>query len=97
MSKPVVVSKKQFESLGKVVRGEDIWTVDTSAITNLDGRGAVQISDTPADHAASEKGKGMIEWLMGTALVALGVLATFILFAPRFIDAFNAQITAMIP
>ena len=94
MSKTVVVSKKQFESLGKVVRGEGIWTVDTSAITNLDGRGTVQ---TPADHAASEKGKGMIEWLIGTALVALGVLATFILFAPRFIEAFNAQITAMIP
>ena len=97
MSKLVVVSKKQFESLGKVVRDEDIWTVDTSAIRNLDGTGAMQISDTPAEHSMSKKGQEMIEWLIGTALVALGVLAAFILFAPKFIDAFNTQITAMIP
>ena len=97
MSKTVVVSNKQFKTKVDVVRGNDIWTADTSAIRNLDGTVAARTSDTSPQAQASEKGKGMAAWLIGTALVALGVLAVFILFAPKFIDAFNTQITAMIP
>ena len=97
MSKTVVVSQDKFETLVEVIEHEDGWSVDESTITDPDGDVAVQTSDTSAEHLASEKGKGMVEWLMGTALVALGVLSAFILFAPKFIDAFNTQITAMIP
>jgi hypothetical protein len=97
MSKTIVVSQDKFETLVEVIENEDGWTVDESTITDPDGNVAVEASDTPAEHLASEKGKGMVEWLMGTALVALGVLSAFILFAPKFIDAFNTQITAMIP
>ena len=97
MSKTVVVSQDKFETLVEVIENEDGWAVDESTITDPDGNVAVQTSDTPTEHLASEKGKGMVEWLMGTALVALGVLVVFALFAPSFIDAFNTQITAMIP
>ena len=92
MSKTFVVNEEKFETLVEATREEDGWTVDESTITNPDGDVVTQLTDTSA-----EKGQGMIEWLIGTALVALGVLAAFILFAPRFIDAFNTQITAMIP
>jgi len=97
MSKTIVVSKKQCETKVDVVRDDNIWTADTCAIRNQDGTMAVRTSDTSPQAQASEKGKGMAAWLIGTALVALGVLAAFILFAPKFIDAFNTQITAMIP
>ena len=92
MSKTVVVNEEEFETLGEAIQDEDGWTVDESTITDPDGGVVTQLTDTSA-----EKGQGMIEWLMGTALVALGVLVVFILFAPKFIDAFNTQITAMIP
>ncbi|MBT3713114.1 MAG: hypothetical protein HN736_09315 [Anaerolineae bacterium] len=97
MRKTIVENKEEFETEVDDVRGDDIWTVDTSAIRNLDGTVAAQTSDTSPQPQASEKGQGMAEWLIGTALVALGVLAVFILFAPNFIEAFNTQITAMIP
>ena len=92
MSKTFVVNEEEFEPLVEAIQDEDGWTVDKSTITDPDGDVVTQLTDTSA-----EKGQGMIEWLIGTALVAIGVLAIFILFAPRFIDAFNAQITAMIP
>ena len=92
MSKIVVENEEKIETLVEATREEDGWTVDESMITDPDGDVVTQLTDTSA-----EKGQGMAEWLMGTALVALGVLSVFILFAPRFIDAFNTQITAMIP
>ena len=92
MSKTVVENEEEFEPLVEAIQDEDGWTVDDSTITDPNGAVAVQLTDTSA-----EKGQGMIEWLIGTGLVALGVLAVFILFAPKFIDAFNTQITAMIP
>ena len=92
MSKTVVVNEEEFEPLVEAIQDEDGWTVDKSTITDPDGAVFTQLTDTSA-----EKGQGMIAWLIGTALVALGVLAAFILFAPKFIDAFNTQITAMIP
>jgi len=97
MSKTVVVNEEEFEPLVEAIQDEDGWTVDESTITDPDGAVAVEISGRPAGPGASEKGQGMAEWLIGTALVALGILAVFILFAPRFIDAFNTQITALIP
>ena len=97
MSKTVVVNEEKFETLVEAIQDEEGWTVDESTIIDPDGDVAVQVTDTSAEHPASEKGKGMIEWLIGTALVALGVIAVFALVAPRFIDAFNTQITAMIP
>jgi hypothetical protein len=97
MTKTVVVNEEEFETLVEAIQDEDGWTVDESTIRNLDGTVAAQTSDTSPQAQASEKGKGMAAWLIGTALVAIGVLAVFILFAPRFIDAFNTQITAMIP
>ena len=92
MSKTVVVNEEEFEALAEAIQDEDGWTVDESTITDPDGDVVTQLTDTSA-----EKGQGMIEWLIGTALVALGVLVVFILFAPSFIEAFNTQITAMIP
>jgi hypothetical protein len=92
MSKTVVVNEEEFEPLVEAIQDEDGWTVDESTITDPDGDVVTQLTDISA-----EKGQGMIEWLIGTALVALGVLAVFILFAPKFIEAFNTQITAMIP
>ncbi len=92
MSKTVVVNEEEFETLVEAIQDEDGWTVDESTITDPDGDVVTQLTDTSA-----EKGQGMIEWLIGTALVALGVLVVFALFAPSFIEAFNTQITAMIP
>ena len=92
MSKTVVVNEEEFEPLVEAIQNEDGWTVDKSTITDPDGKVAVQLTDTSA-----EKGQGLVEWLIGTALVALGVLVVFALFAPSFIEAFNTQITAMIP
>jgi hypothetical protein len=92
MSKTFVVNEEKFETLVEATREEDGWTVDESTITNPDGDVITQLTDTSA-----EKGQGMIEWLIGTALVASGVLSVFTLFAPKFIEAFNTQITAMIP
>ena len=92
MSKTVVVNEEEFEPLVEAIQDEEGWTVDESTITDPDGDVVTQLTDTSA-----ETGQGMIEWLIGTALVALGVLVVFILFAPSFIEAFNTQITAMIP
>ena len=97
MSKTVVENEEEFEPLVEAIQDEDGWTVDKSTITDPDGAVAVEISGTPAGPGASETGQGMAEWLIGTALVALGVLVVFALFAPSFIEAFNTQITAMIP
>ena len=97
MSKTVVENEEKFETLVEAIQNKDGWTVDDSTLTDPNGAVAVEISGTPAEHSISKKGQGIIEWLIGTALVALGVLAAFILFAPKFIDAFNTQITAMIP
>ena len=92
MSKTVVVNEEEFEPLVEAIQNEDGWTVDESMITDPDGDVFTQLTDTSA-----EKGQGLAEWLIGTALVALGVLVVFALFAPSFIEAFNTQITAMIP
>ena len=92
MSKTVVEIEEEFKTLVEAIQDEEGWTVDESTITDPDGDVVTQLTDTSA-----EKGQGMIEWLIGTALVALGVLVVFILFAPSFIEAFNTQITAMIP
>ena len=92
MSKTVVVNEEVFETLVEAIEDEEGWTVDESTITDPDGDVAVQVTDTSA-----EKGQGLAEWLMITAFVVIGVLVVFALFAPSFIDAFNTQITAMIP
>ena len=92
MSKTVVEIEEEFKTLVEAIQDEEGWTVDESTITDPDGDVVTQLTDTSA-----EKGQGMIEWLIGTALVALGVLVVFALFAPSFIEAFNTQITAMIP
>ena len=91
MSKTVVVNEEEFEALAEAIQDEDGWTVDESTITDPDGDVAVQLTDT------SEKGQGLAEWLMITAFVALLVVVAFAFFAPSFIEAFNTQITAMIP
>ena len=95
MSKTVVVNQEEFETLVEAIRDEDGWTVGESTIIDPDGTVAVQTSDSPTD--VSEQGSGMAEWLLGIALVALGVVSAFVLFAPSFIEAFNAQISAVLP
>lgn len=92
MSKTVLVNEEAFETLVEAIEEEEGWTVDESTITDPNGEVAVQVTDTSA-----EKGQGMAEWLILSAVVALFVLITFALFAPGFIEAFNTEIIANLP
>ena len=91
MTKTVVVSQEEFETLVEAIQENDDWAVDESTITDPDGDVALQLTDT------SEKGQGLAEWLMITAFVAIGVLVVFAFFAPSFIEAFNTEILANLP
>jgi hypothetical protein len=92
MTKTVVVSQEEFETLVESIQENDDWIIDESTITDPDGAVAVQATDTSA-----EKGQGLAEWLMITAFVAIGVLVVFAFFAPSFIEAFNTEILANLP
>lgn len=92
---PPVVNKKEFEMAVKAIENEEGWMVGKDAI--LDPNGAIALMKGKDDHASSEDGYGMVEWMVVSAAVTLLVLLFFSIVAPIFIATFQAQILGALP
>ena len=93
---PAVVSEEEFDIAVETVSDNDGWLIGSDGLVDPEGNIAMLISDDDKSDG-SEAGHGLVEWLALTSVVAVGVLATFRVFGPAFIAAFQTYILNALP